>query len=100
MNLNNEDNFSSNRSISTIVEISEKVTELLDNMEYSNTEMLITREHIKYNLAQLILSSNAQLNRTDSNLIRNIGLKRRRKYNFSSSSIFVDNRGKLNINIL
>ncbi|MBU0473033.1 MAG: hypothetical protein KKF62_02590 [Bacteroidetes bacterium] len=92
MNLNNKDNFSSNRSISTIVQISEKVTELLDNMEYSNNEMIITREHIKYNLAQLILTSNAQLNNTD----KNYTTKQRRKYNFSSSNIFADNRGKIN----
>jgi len=58
-------------SMVTVVEISKKVAELLDSMEYSNTKMLITKEHIKYNLNQLIRSStnnqNDIRNRMNSN---------------------------------
>jgi len=69
MNLTTFDNFDSNLSISTILEISKKVEELLDNMEYCNSDMLITREHIKHNLAQLIKSSNSLLSRRKNLII-------------------------------
>ena len=72
-------------SMVTVVEISKKITELLDSMEYSNTEMLITKEHIKHNLNQLIRYSTSKQNN-----IRNRIFTNKSNQNFS-----VDYRGKL-----
>ena len=68
----------------SVVEISKKVTELLDNMDYSNKDMLLTKEHIKYNLVRLITSSNNQFRK----------IKRRQK---QINRFSVDERGKLKI---
>ncbi len=67
------------------VEISKKITELLDSMEYSNNEMLLTKGHIKSNLNKLISSSNRYLGNRN----------RHQNYNFS-----VDPRGKLKAEFL
>jgi len=96
MNLTNENNFDSNLSISTILEISKKVSELLDNKEYNNSKMLITREHIKYNLALLIKSLNSQLCK---NLVKNFDSYKRRKSYHPSNNIYVNNSGKLNFDL-
>lgn len=82
MNLTTFDNFDSNLSISTILEISKKVEELLDNMDYSNSKMLITREHIKHNLAQLIKSSNSLLSRRENLIIRARSNQRNNNYDY------------------
>ncbi len=71
----------------SVVEISKKVTELLDNMDYSNKDMLLTKEHIKYNLARLISSSNSKFRK----------IKRRQK---QINRFSVDERGKLKIDFL
>ena len=68
----------------SVVEISKKITELLDNADYSNNDLLLTKEHIKYNLARLITSSNSQF--------RKIKKQRKQINKFS-----VDERGKLKI---
>ncbi len=68
----------------SVVEISKKITELLDTADYSNDNMLLTKEHIKYNLAKLINSSNSQF--------RKIEKQRKQNNRFS-----VDERGKLKI---
>jgi len=82
MNLTTFDNFDSNLSISTILEISKKVEELLDDMEYSNSEMLVTREHIKHNLSQLIKSSNSLLSRRENLIIRACSNRRNKNYDY------------------
>lgn len=58
VNFENKENTYPIKSISTVVEISKKITELLEQNNYNNKDMLITKEHIKHNLAQLIVSSN------------------------------------------
>jgi|GEM_PF-3267944 len=95
MDLNSEHDFDSDLPISTILEISQKVTELLDAMEYSNKQMLITREHIKYNLAQLIKTSSTQLS---CNSVKRLNSSRRAKNYNSPNNMFVDNRGNLKFN--
>jgi len=79
----------SKKSILTVIEISQKITELLDTMEYSNNEMIITKEHIKYSLNQLIRSSAPR----EKNVKSRITSQRNRHQFLNSFS--VDNRGKL-----
>ena len=69
----------------SVVEISKKITELLDNVEYNNKDMLLTKEHIKSNLAQLINSSNRKFRKIE---------KRNRNY---TNKFSVDSRGKLKV---
>ncbi len=60
MQLQSRDSLKINNANLNIVMISQKIQELLDQMEYGNNEMLLTKEHIKYNLSQLIMSANNQ----------------------------------------
>jgi gas vesicle protein len=85
MHLNEIEKLSSNISVSTIVEISKKVTELLDNVEYDNKVMLITKEHIKSNLAQLISTTDNELKFKLKNPERSNSNPRNRKSRFKSS---------------
>jgi len=78
-----------NTSGRKIVEISIKIKELLDQMEYKNTEMLLTKEHIKHNLSELILSANSQSD-------YNFG-KKDENYIFANNFL-VDHRGKIKVN--
>ncbi|MDA3781321.1 MAG: hypothetical protein PF487_14005 [Bacteroidales bacterium] len=97
--MNEIEKLSSNISVSTIVEISKKVTELLDNVEYDNKVMLITKEHIKSNLAQLISTTDNELKFKLKNPERSNSNPRNRKSRFKSSKNFsIDNRGKLTTN--
>ena len=83
-------NLYSNPPMLTAIEISEKINELLDKMEYNNSEMLLTKEHIKSNLTQLINLSKNRFGSLQSN--RNRKQKIRSSF---SNKFFVDNRGKL-----
>lgn len=78
-----------NNSMKTVVDISKKITELLDTMELANSEMLITKTHIKHNLNQLIRSSlNSTKNISEKILIE-------KESNKFSNNLSVDKRGKL-----
>ncbi len=74
----------SNLSSISVVAISKKITELLDSVEYNNTEMILTKEHIKHNLSKIIKSSNNRVGKIEK---RQTHLKR----------FLVDERGKLQI---
>jgi hypothetical protein len=89
MQLQSRDYFSGTNSSLTIVEISQKIQELLDQMEYSNNEMLLTKEHIKYNLNQLITSAN---NKNELECA-----KKEDNYIFAHNFL-VDKRGKIKAN--
>ncbi len=89
MQLASREGFSQNSSNLTVIEISQKIKELLDQMEYSNNDMLLTKEHIKYNLSQLIQStinqSRFELGKKDENYV-------------FSNNFLVDNRDKIKVN--
>lgn len=85
----------SKKSIHTIIEISKKINELLGQMEYSNNKMLLTKEHIKHNLIQLINYAEYQSKIKTENInksteVRNLELNTNCLHNYS-----IDNRGKL-----
>lgn len=56
MNFKNSENIYPIESMPTVIEISKKITELLDQNSYDGKYMFITKEHIKQNLAELIRS--------------------------------------------
>ena len=90
MRLQNRDNFSTTTNYSlTVVEISQKIQDLLEQMEYGNHEMLLTKEHIKYNISQLIKSAS---NQTD------LEFGKKEENIIFSNNFIVDNRGKIKIN--
>ena len=89
MRLHTRNNFLSANSSFTLVQISQKIKELLDQMEYSNTDMLLTKEHIQYNLGQLIKMASTH---TD------LEIERRKESNTFSRKFLVDKRGKLKAN--
>ena len=90
-----EKRLSSKRSIHTVIEISKKINELLEQMEYNNSDMLLTKEHIKHNLNKLInYEDNQSKLKTEkikeSTKARSLGL-----YTNFSNNYYIDNRGRL-----
>jgi len=80
------------RSILTVIEISKKINELLEQTEYNNSDMLLTKEHIKYNLSQLIKHSNFQGKIKSKMREKNVGSKPNAHF---SQNYYIDNRGRL-----
>ena len=90
-----EKRLSSKRSIHTVIEISKKINELLEQMEYNNSDMLLTKEHIKHNLNKLInYEDNQSKLKTEkikeSTKAQSLGL-----YTNFSNNYYIDNRGRL-----
>lgn len=90
-----EKRLSSKRSIHTVIEISKKINELLEQMEYNNSDMLLTKEHIKHNLNKLINYEDNQSQLKPEKIrastkARSLGL-----FTNFSNNYYIDNRGRL-----
>jgi len=94
-NSERKNRLSSRKSIHTVIEISKKINEMLEQMEYDNNEMLLTKEHIKHNLTKLINYADYQSKLKtkkikESTKARSLGL-----YTNFSNNYYIDNRGRL-----
>jgi len=83
-------------SIHTVIEVSKKINELLEQMEYDNKEMLLTKEHIRHNLIKLINYANYH----DSSVENKTEIRNPEYYKKFSHNYFVDNRGVLITNYI
>jgi len=77
--------------LSTLVEISKKVDEIIDENDYKNGDLLITKEHIHQNINELISNAIHHIN-----VVNSSGMNRQKKY---FHQYHVDNRGRLIIKV-
>ncbi|MCF6270719.1 MAG: hypothetical protein L3J41_13475 [Melioribacteraceae bacterium] len=91
----NKKGLPSKRSIRTVIEISKKINELLEQMEYDNNELLLTKEHIKHNLIQLINYADYQSIIKTKKVKKNRETRSLELYSHFSHNYYIDNRGRL-----
>jgi len=77
------------------IEISKKINELLEQMEYDNNKMLLTKEHIKHNLIQLINYADYQSKIKTEKIKKSTETQNLELYTNFSHNYYIDNRGRL-----
>ncbi len=91
----NKKRLPSKRSICTVIEISKKINELLEQMEYKNNELLLTKEHIKQNLIELINYADYQQIIKADKIKKSTATQNLRLISSFSHNYYIDNRGRL-----